>query len=309
MALPRRCVSRQLRRRGSQHKFLNWHNLDTHHESYHSLTEATMYDRENINYNIRKSDWKWDSVLTPGLYRHTHRMHEPSMKVGIPNWTNEHLFARAYWNTNLNLYYWENFHLNFYYIERRRRALKSVYTNNFVFTPRWAYNLVLLYTKNNTWDYLDCGLRMKTMLYVNSHVWLVFKFKMQKAAKLKGMERGLSSREEAREPVAEMNSFLRKEDNLDHNVPDEAARDHRQEGAGMAFNRQYASVATMAGPEFAREHTKNRPWWWHAYPAKRRRWDASNPFGHDQMQGSYGGSSTYNIYEDVGLDRKAMSSW
>ncbi|KAJ9457383.1 hypothetical protein DIPPA_26551 [Diplonema papillatum] len=315
-AMARRCVARQVRSRGSTHNFLNWHNLDYHTESYHSLTQASMYDNENRVYNIRKSIHKWDSHLSPLMYGGSFTVAEPSVSAPMPFWINEHLFARTYWNTNLNLYYWENFHLSFYYIERLRLPLKQVFSNNFVFTPRWAYNLVLLYTKNPTWDFVDIGLRMKTMLYVNSHVWLVFKFKMHKVARLNGIERGIRNREESTDPLHDKKpgNKMSNQENLNHYVMDDDAHDHRQEGAGAAHHRNYAHVSTMAGPEFAREHTKGRPWWWHAYPAKRRRWDASNPFGHDMKQG-YDATSSMPMRHvpgglfEVRLDRDAMSNW
>eukprot|EP00659_Diplonema_papillatum_P001786 gene1786-2718_t len=240
--MARRCVARQVRSRGSTHNFLNWHNLDYHTESYHSLTQASMYDNENRVYNIRKSIHKWDSHLSPLMYGGSFTVAEPSVSAPMPFWINEHLFARTYWNTNLNLYYWENFHLSFYYIERLRLPLKQVFSNNFVFTPRWAYNLVLLYTKNPTWDFVDIGLRMKTMLYVNSHVWLVFKFKMHKVARLNGIERGIRNREESTDPLHDKKpgNKMSNQENLNHYVMDDDAHDHRQEGAGAAHHRNYA---------------------------------------------------------------------
>ena len=185
----------QRRSRGSTHGTLNWHNLDYYTENYHSLqASASVHLKEAKHYYNVHPAHRWDEPLSSQLYAGAfpaHRMENTLMTM--PYWINEHLFARTYWNTNINLYYWSHFHLNFYYIERRRRLFKSVFTNQFVKTPRWAYNLVLLYTKHPHWDFVDIGLRTKTMLYLNSHIWLVFKFKMHKIARLNGIERGLST--------------------------------------------------------------------------------------------------------------------
>eukprot|EP01063_Lacrimia_lanifica_P014163 TRINITY_DN20804_c0_g1_i1.p1 TRINITY_DN20804_c0_g1~~TRINITY_DN20804_c0_g1_i1.p1 ORF type:complete len:342 (+),score=89.25 TRINITY_DN20804_c0_g1_i1:65-1027(+) len=278
----RGALQRQARWRGSTHTTLNWHHIDVHTEHYHSLSASTTYEYESMVFNHRKSDYKWDSVLSPILYYGAPVIPEPDMRQPMPYWLNDHLFARTYWNTNLNLFYWSHYHLNFYYVERKRMPYKSVFTNNFVYTPRWAYNLVLMYTKHNRWDITDIGLRMKTLLYVNSHIWLVFKFKMHKVARLNGIERGIKVFSDVDRP-AQVASTLEKNrhTNLNHYVMDETPKDHRSEGAGTERVRNYAHVSTLAGPAFAKEHLVGRKWWWHAYPAKRKRWEASNPFGHD----------------------------
>ena len=185
----------QRRLRGSTHTHLNWHSLDYLNESYHSLQSTSMHYRQSNMYNHEHTATKWDLALSPHLYAARAAKTIRANNITFPMWINEHLFARTYWNTNLNLYYWKHFHLNFYFVERKRVQYKSVFTNQYVLTPRWAYNLVLLYTKNPTWDYVDIGLRTKTLLYVNSHIWLVFKFKMHKVARLNGIERGIQVRQ------------------------------------------------------------------------------------------------------------------
>ena len=294
-------LTRQVRWRGSTHQHLNWHNQDVHTEAYHSLDTTSVYYHESQTLNHRKSDYKWDQPLSNDLYGKAVTIYEPKMSNPLPQHINEHLFARTYWNTNINLYYWKKFHLNFYYVERNQISrIQQVFSNRFVGTPRWAGNLVFLYTKNPWWNFIDIGLRRKTMMYVNNHIWLVFKFKMHKIARLNGLERGIISSAHKAPPLREV-------DNSNHYHHNDTARDHTQEGAGFELHRSYAHVATMAGPEFSKHHSKGRPWWWHAYPHKRKRWDASNPFGNDDLFGSVATNSI--AMTDSTLDKSVMSNW
>eukprot|EP01062_Namystynia_karyoxenos_P015252 TRINITY_DN15535_c0_g1_i1.p1 TRINITY_DN15535_c0_g1~~TRINITY_DN15535_c0_g1_i1.p1 ORF type:complete len:404 (+),score=86.66 TRINITY_DN15535_c0_g1_i1:106-1212(+) len=314
------------RTNGRQHHWFNWHTLDHPTARYWSPNQEFDYRLHETRgtTGVTYEGVFWDRFLSPVMYGGSKYLGIPNKHNVHPMWINERLFARAYWNTNIHLYHWKWFHLNFYYVERRQMPLHTVYTNSFVFTPRWAYNLVLLFTKYPYWHYVDVGLRQKVMLYVNFHVWLVFKFKMYKLARMNGIERGVKQRPTSLggshyskntaywEQAGWRRYHMANQEPTDHMVPDDQPSDHRQEGMGMDFKRNYAPLGTLTGPEFAREHISSRPWWWHAYPSMRKRWEGWNPFGHDMK--SFGDQTGVPLLNNFAgwegmarLDRSAVS--